>query len=65
MNIADLQQSNEALRIRKFNRKPNNKVLLDVQWHLLGNNKHPYLSVQVQQIVLNGQVVKDLQNILI
>lgn len=54
MNIADLQQSNEALRIRKFNREDNSKVLLDVRWHLLGNNKQPYLSVQVQQIIKDG-----------
>ena len=56
MDIKNLEISNTALKLRHFDKETKSKILMDVKWHLLSNNKQPYLSVNVRQVKHNGIV---------
>lgn len=61
MNISDLTKSSKAIKLRYFDKETKSKILMDVKWHLLGGNKLPYLSVDVRQVKLNGEIVNGWQ----
>lgn len=61
MNISDLTKENKAVKLRYFDKETKSKILMDVKWHLLGGNKLPYLSVDVRQVKLNGEIVNGWQ----
>lgn len=41
-------------RIKWVDNKTRSKILLDVNWHQLGSNKYPYLSVDIKQVLFEG-----------
>lgn len=57
MYIENLTQSSKAVKIRKFDKETNSKVLIDAKWHLLGGNKQPYLSIDIRQVKANGEII--------
>lgn len=61
MSINNLVQSDKSVKIRKFYKETNSKILIDVKWLLLGDNKSPYLSTDIRQVKINGIIVNGWQ----
>ena len=61
MSINNLVQSDKFVKIRKFYKETNSKILIDVKWLLLGDNKSPYLSTDIRQVKINGIIVNGWQ----
>ncbi len=61
MNYQDLPRATRAIKIREFDKDTNSKVIASVKWSKLGGNKDAYLSVQIEQVKYNGEVLQSYE----
>lgn len=61
MNYQDLPKATKAIKIREFDKDTNSKVIASVKWSKLGGNRDAYLSVQVEQVKYNGEVLQSYE----
>lgn len=48
-------KNQKPLRLRHFEKATNSKVIMDVYWSQLKGNSHPYLSVDLVDLVIDGE----------
>ena len=61
MNYQDLTQATKAIKIREFDKTTNSKVIASVKWSKLNGNKDAYLSVQIEQVKYNGELLQSYE----